>query len=135
MKYPIEDIEGIGPANAEKLARASIADTDDLLEQCATPAGRRAVCAATRVSESTLLKWANIADMMRINGIGSEYSELLEAAGVDTIKELKHRNPENLAAKLVEVNGRRRLTRVTPSVKVVDNWICQAATLKPRIRH
>jgi len=87
------------------------------------------------VSESQLLKWANMADLMRISGVGSEYSELLEAAGVDTVKELRNRNAANLAAKMAEVNVSRKLTRALPAEKAVSKWIEQAGTLDPLITH
>ena len=93
MSYKIEDIEGIGPAYAKKLAAASITTTDHLLEKCCTPAGRKAVAEATGLSESVILKWSNMADLMRISGVGSQFSELLNGAGVDTIKELRTATP------------------------------------------
>ena len=97
MGYKIEEIEGIGPAYAEKLAAASISTTDDLLKLCCDARGRKATAEKTGVSESQLLKWANMADLMRVSGVGRQYAELLEASGVDTIKELRNRNAENLA--------------------------------------
>jgi predicted flap endonuclease-1-like 5' DNA nuclease len=97
--------------------------------------GRKATAEKTGVSESQLLKWANMADLMRISGVGSEFSELLEAAGVDTVKELRNRNAENLAAKMAEVNATKKLTRSVPSGKVVTGWVEQAKTLEPLITH
>lgn len=135
MSYKIEEIEGIGPAYAEKLAAANIASTDDLLKLCCDTSGRKTTAETTGVPESQLLKWANMADLMRISGVGSEYSELLEAAGVDTVKELRNRNAENLAAKMAEVNETRKLTRTVPSEKVVSDWVEQAKTLDPVITH
>jgi predicted flap endonuclease-1-like 5' DNA nuclease len=82
-----------------------------------------------------LLKWANMADLMRISGVGEEFSELLEAAGVDTVKELRNRNAENLAAKMAEVNAEKKLTRALPSAKTVAKWVDQAKELKPLITH
>jgi predicted flap endonuclease-1-like 5' DNA nuclease len=131
MSYPIEDIEGIGPAYAQKLAEAGITKTGDLLEKCATPKGRKDVAGQTGISESVVLKWTNMADLMRISGVAEEYSELLEAAGVDTVKELKHRNPDNLAAKMAETNEQKKLTRQVPSVKQVTKWVEQAKDLEP----
>lgn len=131
MNYPIEDIEGIGPAYAEKLSKAEITKTGDLLEKCATPKGRKEVAEQTGISESVVLKWTNMADLMRISGVAEEYSELLEAAGVDTVKELKHRNADNLAAKMAEVNEQKNLTRKVPSVKQVEKWVEQAKELEP----
>jgi len=135
MGYKIEEIEGIGPTYAEKLAAAKIATTDDLLEQCKTPEGRDSVSQTTGVSSNQILKWTNLADLMRVSGVSSQYSELLEAAGVDTIKELRNRNAENLASKMKEVNEAKKLTRVTPSAKVVQDWIDNAGTLPPMITY
>lgn len=135
MSYKIEEIEGIGPANAEKLARAGIHSSAILLRLCRTRKGRRATAHKTGIAETQLLKWANLADLMRIPGIGSEFSELLEAAGVDTVKELRSRNVENLTATLIEVNAKRKLTRIVPSAKTLSKWIDQAARLKPMISH
>ena len=135
MSYKIEEIEGIGPAYAEKLSAADVKTTDDLLKLCCDARGRKSTSEKTAVSEAQLLKWANMADLMRISGVGSEYSELLEAAGVDTVKELRNRNAENLAAKMAEVNETKKLTRTVPSEKVVKGWVEQAKTLDPLITH
>ena len=135
VSYNIEDIEGIGPANAEKLAAVGIRTTRDLLEKCGTRAGRATVSVAAGFSTERLLKWANMADLMRISGVAGEYSELLEAAGVDTVKELQHRNAKNLAAKMAEVNEEKSLTRAVPSAAVVTKWVEQAKDLDPRISH
>ncbi len=135
MSYKIEQIEGIGPSYAEKLVTANIKTTNDLLKLCCDAEGRRKASVKTGVSEGQLLKWVNMADLMRISGVGSEFSELLEAAGVDTVKELRTRNPENLAAKMKEINDQKKLTRATPSVKVVTKWVEQAGKLEPVISH
>jgi predicted flap endonuclease-1-like 5' DNA nuclease len=135
MGYKIEEIEGIGAANAKKLAAADISTTDGLLKLCCDAKGRKATAEKTGVSEGQLLKWANMADLMRISGVGSEYSELLEAAGVDTVKELRNRNAANLAAKMAEVNATKKLTRTVPSEKVVSKWVEQAGALDPLITH
>ena len=135
MGYKIEEIEGIGPVYAEKLAAASIKTTDDLLKLCCDAKGRKSAAETTGASEGQLLKWANMADLMRISGVGSEYSELLEAAGVDTVKELRNRNAENRAAKMAEVNESKKLTRTVPSEKVVTDWVDQAKSLDPLITH
>jgi predicted flap endonuclease-1-like 5' DNA nuclease len=135
MKYKIEEIEGIGPTYGEKLKAAGIADTDALLSRCGARQGRADVAKETGLDESRLLKWANMADLMRISGVGEEYSELLEAAGVDTVKELQHRNAENLAAKMAEVNEAKKLTRVVPAASQVEKWIDQAKDLTPMISH
>ncbi|MGD2112526.1 MAG: DUF4332 domain-containing protein [Gammaproteobacteria bacterium] len=135
MAYKIEEIEGIGPAFAAKLQPAGIKTTDDLLQLCCDAPGRKATAEKTGLKEAQLLKWANMADLMRISGVGSEYSELLEAAGVDTVKELRNRRADNLAAKMAEVNASRKLTRTVPSEKAVSGWIEQARSLEPAISH
>ena len=135
MSYKIEDIEGIGPSYAQKLAQADIKNTSDLTRLCCDPDGRRTVSEKTGISEAQLLKWVNIADLMRISGVGSEYSELLETAGVDTVKELRTRNPENLAARMKEVNAVKKLARTTPSVKTVEKWVTEAAALDTIVSH
>ena len=105
--YKIIDVEGIGPVYAEKLLAVGINDTDILLEKCAKPAGRKALADETGISPKLILTWTNHADLIRINGIGPQFAELLEAAGVDTVKELKHRKPENLQPKLEEINAEK----------------------------
>jgi predicted flap endonuclease-1-like 5' DNA nuclease len=135
MAYDIKDIQGIGPAFAEKLAAAKIATTDDLLTQCRDPKGRKTVAEKTGVDESHLLKWANMADMMRVSGVGGQYSELLEASGVDTVKELATRNAENLAAKMKEINDQKNLANATPSASQVEKWVREAKTLDPKISY
>ena len=129
MKYKIIDVEGIGPVYAEKLLAAGIVDTEMLLEKCAKPAGRKALAEGTEISEKLILTWANHCDLMRIHGVGPQFSDLLEAAGVDTVKELKHRKPENLQPKLEEVNAEKNLVRRVPSLKEVVKMVAQAAEL------
>ncbi len=135
MSYPITDIEGIGPSIAERLKAARIRTTSRLLEAAKNPRGRKALADKTGVECSRILKWANMADMMRIKGIGEEYSELLEAAGVDTVRELKHRNPANLAKAMTEANTRRKLVRLLPSEKAITKWISQAKSLTMKITY
>ena len=135
MAYKIDEIEGIGPAYAEKLSKAGIATTDDLLDTCSTSAGRKQLTESTGLSESHVLRWVNHADLMRISGIGPQYSELLEASGVDTVKELAVRNADNLAVKMEEVNKEKKLARTSPSNSVVQGWVGQAKTMEPRIKH
>lgn len=135
MTYKIEEIEGVGPATAEKLAKADIHTTADLLSQCCAKKGRKSVAGTTGCSESHILKWTNMADLMRISGVGEEYSELLEAAGVDTVKELRNRNAENLAAAMKATNEEKNLTRTVPSSTTTQKWIDQAKTLDPLITH
>lgn len=135
MSYRIEEIEGIGPSYAKKLAVAGVKTTRDLLKLCCTRRGRKGVAESTGVPEKLLLKWANLADLMRISGIGCQYSELLEAAGVDTVKELRNRNAANTAAKMAEVNEKKKLTRRTPPASQVATWIDHAKKLDPVITH
>ncbi|MGD9818317.1 MAG: DUF4332 domain-containing protein [Desulfomonilaceae bacterium] len=135
MKYKIEEIEGIGPAYSAKLGAVGIKTTDDFLDKCASPAGRKAMAEKTGLKESQILKWTNMADLMRIKGVGEEFSELLEAAGVDTVKELKRRNPENLAAKMKEVNEEKKLTRAVPSLNEVTRWVEQAKSMDPKLTY
>lgn len=129
--YPIDRIEGIGPTYAEKLKAVGITSTAALLDRAKDPKGRKTLAEETGIDESRVLKWANMADLMRIAGVGEEYSELLEAAGVDTVKELKTRRADNLTAKMTEVNATRKLVRQVPSLSQVEKWIAQAAELPP----
>ena len=135
MSYKIEEIEGIGPANAAKLSEASIATVEQLLDSCADAKGREAVAEKTGFSTSQILKWANMADLMRIGGIAGEYAELLKASGVDTVKELRTRRPDNLTAKMTEINGEKNLTRKVPAESMVMKWIEEAKNTEPKITH
>lgn len=135
MNYPIRKIEGIGPVYADKLAAVGITNTRRLLERCSAAKGRKALAKESGLEEGQLLKWVNMADLMRISGIGEEYSELLEAAGVDTVKELEQRRADKLTAKMVEVNATRQLTRQLPSEKQVASWIEQAKSMDAPITH
>lgn len=135
MSYPILDIEGIGPVFAEKLTAAGIRTTGALLEQAKDPKGRKAVAEKSGIDEHKILKWANMADLMRIKGVAEEYSELLEAAGVDTVKELKMRRADHLTAKMAEVNATKKLVRQLPSEKIVETWIAQAKELPPMLTY
>jgi predicted flap endonuclease-1-like 5' DNA nuclease len=135
MAYKIADVEGVGPAYAEKLKAAGIATTDDFLKICCDRKGRQKVCDTTGISDKLVLKWANHCDLMRVNGVGPEYSELLEAAGVDTVKELRNRRADNLATKMKEVCEEKKITRTSPSAKVVQKWIDQAKELDPVMTH
>ncbi len=127
--YKIEDVEGIGPTYGEKLREAGINDTDALLSACKTPAQRKDLAEKTGISDTHVLKWANMVDLYRISGVGSEFAELLEASGVDTVPELAQRNAENLAEKMVEVNDAKNLCRRTPSGADVEKWVAEAKTL------
>ena len=135
MSYKISEIEGIGPSYAEKLATAKIKTTNDLLDHCADKKGRKNMAASTGVSEKLLLKWANMADLMRIKGIGPQFAEMLEAAGVDTVKELATRRPDNLAAKMKEVNEAKNLANATPAQSIIEGWVTAAKATEPKISH
>ncbi|HXU33540.1 MAG TPA: DUF4332 domain-containing protein [Thermoanaerobaculia bacterium] len=135
MSYPLEEIEGIGAAYAAKLGACGIQTTSALLKRCADPKGRKRIAAESGVSEELLLKWANLADLMRVRGIGRQYAELLEGAGVDTIKELRTRKPSHLAVKMAEVNKVRKLTRRIPIPSMIEEWIELAAKLAPVITY
>lgn len=129
MKYKVIDVEGIGSVYAEKLIAAGVETTEQLLEKCAKPVGRKALAEATDISGKRILTWANHCDLMRIDGVGPQFAELLEAAGVDTVKELKHRKAENLQARLEEVNAEKNLVGRVPALKEVERMIAQAAEL------
>lgn len=135
--YRLIDLEGIGPANSRKMADAKIKTMRGLLQKGGTPRGRKELAQQTGISESVILKWVNLADLFRVNGIGTQYSELLEKAGVDTVKELRTRNAPNLVASLQKANesGGRRLVRSVPGLKRVQTWIAEAKILKPAITY
>lgn len=135
MSYPIEDIEGIGPTYGEKLKAAGINTTDDLLSNCCGKSGRKNAAESTGVSETLILKWTNMADMMRISGIGPQFAELLEAAGVDTVKELAQRNADNLAQMMATKNEEKNLTNAVPASSVIAGWIEAAKTTDGRMTY
>ena len=129
--YSIETIERIGPAMSKKLRKAGIKTTGALLKAGASKKGRAKIAADSDIAEDRIRDWCNMSDLMRIKGVGKGYSELLEAAGIDTIKELRDRRADNLAAKVAEVNARKKLCRQVPSQKMVECWIVQAKQLEP----
>ena len=131
----IDTIEGIGVKNATKLRKARIRTTEALLKQGSTRKGRRELSERVGLSEKLILEWVNRADLMRVRGVGEEYSDLLEAAGVDTVKELRHRNAENLATKMAEVNAVKNLSNAAPATTTIEKWIEQAKQLDPTITH
>jgi predicted flap endonuclease-1-like 5' DNA nuclease len=132
----IEDIEGIGEEKGGQLRAVGIATTDDLLMAASTPAGRDKVAGMTGISAAQLLKWVNHADLMRIPGVGSEYSDLLEAAGVDSPAELAQRNAANLAQTFQELDAARPNTvRRVPSQETVEEWIAAAKGLEAAVSH
>ena len=135
MSKSIETIEGIGPKTGTSLRKAGIRTVEKLLESGSSKTGRRALAAQTGINEKQLLRCVNMADLFRINGVASQYAELLEAAGVDTVKELRNRNPDNLATKMAEVNEQKNLVRVIPSATMVGRWVAQARSLQPKVTH
>lgn len=135
MSYHVEDIEGIGSAYGERLNTIGIKTTDDLLEKGGTKKGRQDIAAQTEIPESLVLTWVNHADLFRIKGIAGQFAELLEAAGVDTVKEFATRNPENLHAKLQETNDNLGLSGRVPSVEALTGMIAAAKTLEPKVSH
>jgi predicted flap endonuclease-1-like 5' DNA nuclease len=132
----IVDVEGIGPSFAEKLIAAGVATTDDLLERGGSSAGRDRLSEATGIAERLLLEWVNHADLMRIDGVGSEFADLLEGAGVDSCAELARRNPANLAITFQELDAARpNTTRRLPSEATIAGWIAQAGDLAAVVTH
>lgn len=131
----IDDIEGIGPAYARKLAGAGVTTTGRLLKLAADAAGRKDLAKQADVTTKQVLEWVNRADLMRIKGVGTQYSDLLEAAGVDTVVELAQRNAQNLFEKMVDVNTAKKLVRQVPSADQVAAWVAQAKKLPRVISH
>lgn len=131
----LSDIEGIGEAYAEKLKAAGVSTLEKLLEICCTKKGRKEVAAASGISEKLILNWANRADLTRVKGVSTQYADLLECAGVDTVPELAQRNAANLQAKMAEVNADKNLVRQVPSTSQVESWVAQAKDLPKVITH
>jgi hypothetical protein len=135
MSYPITDIEGIDGEAAAMLKSVGIRSTERLLEMARTMKGRKLLAAKTGLDEKRLLRWANVADRMRIKGVNKEYSRLLQAAGVMTVKELKYRNPCTLAKAMADFNKANKLVRQLPSEKLVTRWIENAKKLPLKISY
>lgn len=135
MAYKIEQVEGIGEAYAARLKEAGITTTDELLAKCATRSGRDKVAEATGISPKLILKWTNHADLFRIKGVAGQFAELLEAAGVDTVKEFRHRVAENLEPKLVAINDEKNLCNRVPSTTELQRMIDQAKELEPIVTY
>jgi predicted flap endonuclease-1-like 5' DNA nuclease len=135
MSKRIEDIEGIGPSCGNKLRAAGVSNTARLLAAGATRKGRAELVARTGLSDGLIMRCVNMADLFRIRGVASQYAELLEASGVDTVKELRNRRADNLTAKMREVNAAKRLCRLVPSEKTVAGWIEQAKSLPPAVTY
>jgi predicted flap endonuclease-1-like 5' DNA nuclease len=131
----IEDVEGIGQVNGDKLRAAGVATTEALLERAGSRKGRDELEAATGISHGRILEWANHVDLMRLNGVGSEYSDLLEAAGVDSPAELAQRNASNLAAAIASYNDSHQIVRRVPTEAEIAGWIAEAKTLPKMVDH
>lgn len=135
MSYPVSEIEGIGPAQQAKLKTAGITSVEQLLEKGATAKGRKELADVTAIDGKSILRFVNHADLFRINGVAGQFSELLEAAGVDTVNELKNRVPANLHAKLVEVNEKKNLVNQVPGLSQIEDFISQAKAMAPKVTH
>lgn len=128
----LETVEGIGPKYAQLLRKAGVISTGDLLKKGATPAGRRKIAADAGITGKLILEWVNHADLFRITGVGEEYADLLEEAGVDTVVELAKRNPEALYNAMAQTNVKKKLVRQMPGMKQIKGWVAQAKRL-PRV--
>ena len=131
----LADIEGIGSVHARKLKKAGIRSVAGLLEKGATPKDRKAIAAKSGIGPKLILEWVNHADLYRIKGVGSEYADLLEEAGVDTVVELSKRDPKVLSLKILKVNEAKELVRRLPAAKQVAGWVRQAKKLPRRISY
>jgi len=136
MAYKLIEIEGIGPAHAATLQeKLSIKTVEELLDLGASKKGRQDVASQTGIAEDKILHWVNMADLFRIKGIAEEFSHLLEAAGVDTVKELRNRVPANLYAKVTEVNEAEGHARRAPNLAEIESWVAQAKEMEPMVTH
>ena len=135
MSKSIQDIEGIGPKSAGLLNQQGIYTTSKLLEVASDRSGRKGLADKTSINESSILKWVNMSDLFRIKGVAGQYAELLKGSGVDTVKELRNRNAENLAEKMKEINEQKRLCKTSPNASMVSGWVDQAKTLEPMVTY
>lgn len=133
--YRIDEVEGIGPAYRERLEKAGIGNTAQLLEKAGSKRGRVQLAEESGIDEKRILTWVNQADLMRLNGVGSQFAELLQASGVDTVKELRNRNAANLAKAMEATNEEKKLTRAVPSESQVQKWIDSAKETEPAVSH
>ncbi len=133
--YPLKDLDGISNEEAVLLRRAGIRTTGRLLEAAKDPKGRKALCERTGIGAKRLLEWANAADRLRVRGMGKEYAKLIGLAGVETVRELRYRNPRHLAARMADVNKKRKLVRLLPSEKAVGRLIESARKLSLKIEY
>jgi predicted RecB family nuclease len=135
LSYPISAVAGIGPAMAAQLKKLGIRTTEKLLEASQSAKDRKALAAKLDVDEQTVLLWANLTDRMRIKGVREPYAQLLKDAGVDTVRELKYRNPGRLAEAMATANAKSKRVRKPPTEKRVEGWISSAKKLDPKIRY
>ena len=133
--YPVSELDSVSPGISKVLKSNKIRTTSKLLQRAKDARGRKTLAAVTGLDPKEILRCANMADRMRIKGVGRENAELLEAAGVDTVRELKFRNPANLAAAMKEANRKRKLVRQLPTEKIVEGWIEYAKKLKIEISY
>lgn len=135
MSKTITMIEGIGEVFKGKLAEAGVTTVEGLLEKGASKSGRKSIAEGSGIDEAKILDWVNMADLFRISGVGSQFAELLKAAGVDTVKELRTRNAENLHAALTKTQEEKGLTKVVPPLSKVEDFIAQAKSLEPVVTY
>jgi predicted RecB family nuclease len=135
MSYPITDLDGVEGEVAERLKSMGIRTTEKLLDRAKDPKGRKDLSTKLNLDEKLILRWANMADRMRIKGMGKEYAALLRLVGVETVRELTYRNPDRLAKAMAEANANRRLVRVLPSEKAIVRWIESAKKLPLKISY
>jgi len=131
----IDTIDGMKRGDARILRKSGVRTTERLLKRAGTRSGRRELAGSTGLSERQILDWVNRADLMRVKGIGEEYSDLLEAAGVETCRELRNRNPQSLLGKMTQINGKKRLVRRLPTEIMVKRWVEHARELPPAVTH
>ena len=131
----IEKIEGVGGKYAQKLQSAGVRTTNGLLQVAASKKGRQKLAEKAGISETLILEWVNLADLMRIKGVGEEFSDLLEEAGVDSVKELRNRRADNLHKAIMQTNQSKKLVRRAPSLSEVEGWVEQAKKLDPVVTH
>lgn len=131
----LEEVEGIGPKYADTLRTAGVRSTGDLLKKGGTPEGRKKIVKDSGISPKLILEWVNHVDLFRIKGVGSEYADLLEEAGVDSVVELSKRVPKNLYDAMIATNTKKKLVRITPALTKVESWVAQAKKLPRAVSH
>ena len=131
----LEVVEGIGAKYAKDLRKVGVRSTSSLLEKGATPKGREELAKTSGISKTLILEWVNHVDLFRIKGVGEEYADLLEEAGVDTVVELAQRNVDNLIEAVLTANAKKKLVRRPPSKKMVKGWVAQAKKLPRKVQY